>query len=276
VSGADGGPWLFFGGPYGNLQALTRLRALAAEHEVPPARAVCTGDAVAYCAQPEETVALLRDWGCRAIAGNVEQQLAAGSDDCGCNFAPGTTCDVLSRDWYAYCRARLSPASLAWMAALPPRLALEVGGRRVVVVHGAFSDVSAYVFRSTPWARKAAELAAAGADVVVAGHCGLPFAHAEGGRLWINAGVIGMPANEGRPRVWCLLATPEPGGALRWEHRPFGYDHAAAAALMERAGLPAQYSRTLRTGLWDNCDILPPEETAARGRPLVLPPLVLG
>lgn len=269
------GPTLFFGGPYGNLQALLRLRQIAEELRLPPERVVCTGDVVAYCAQPEETVNAIRAWGIPVLAGNVEQQLAAGRDDCGCNFAPDTTCDVLSRRWYAYCRAALSPESLAWMAALPVGLRFEAGGRRIGVVHGAYSAVAAYVFRSTPWSWKRRELELAGCEVIVAGHCGVPFLHAEGGRLWANAGVIGIPANEGIPRVWYLLLVPLPGGGLRASLHPYAFDHARAAALMESAGLPRQYADTLRTGLWDNCDILPVAETCARGHPLDFPPVEL-
>ena len=44
--------WLAFGGPYSNLQALDALLAEAARLGIPPARMVCTGDVVAYAADP--------------------------------------------------------------------------------------------------------------------------------------------------------------------------------------------------------------------------------
>jgi hypothetical protein len=34
---------------------------------------------------------------------------------------------------------------------------------------------------------------------------------------------------------------------------------------MAQNGLPKAYSGTLLSGIWDNCDILPEEETAMQG-----------
>ena len=80
---------------------------------------ICTGDVVAYCAEPEETVAAISAWGCLAIQGNCEQQLAAGADNCACNFEEGSACDLLAKGWYPFASARVSEASRAWMGALP-------------------------------------------------------------------------------------------------------------------------------------------------------------
>lgn len=85
-------PVLVFGGPYSNLRALLALRARAAALGVSPTSVICTGDVVAYCAEPEETIAAIRDSGCHVVAGNCEQQLALGASHCGCGFAQGSTC----------------------------------------------------------------------------------------------------------------------------------------------------------------------------------------
>ncbi|HKL26714.1 MAG TPA: metallophosphoesterase family protein, partial [Desulfuromonadales bacterium] len=61
--GCLNGPVLIFGGPYSNLAATQAMRAKAEELEIPPERTICTGDVVAYCAEPRETVDLIRDWG---------------------------------------------------------------------------------------------------------------------------------------------------------------------------------------------------------------------
>ena len=73
------------------------LHARAAALGVSASRVICTGDVVAYCSEPEETVAAIRQWGCHVIAGNCEQQLALGADDCVCGFAKDSTCDALSK-----------------------------------------------------------------------------------------------------------------------------------------------------------------------------------
>ena len=50
-------PILVFGGPYSNLRATQAMRARAEELGIPPSSTICTGDVVAYCAEPEETTA---------------------------------------------------------------------------------------------------------------------------------------------------------------------------------------------------------------------------
>jgi hypothetical protein len=99
---------------------------------------------------------------------------------------------------------------------------------------------------------------------VIGGHCGLPFTDHVGDRLWHNPGVIGMPANDGTPRVWFSLVTPTQAG-LGIEHRALVYDHEAAQAAMRRAGLPQCYHDALATGLWPSLDILPQRERSETG-----------
>jgi hypothetical protein len=82
-------PILVFGGPYSNLRALEALRERAGELGIPPSRSICTGDVVAYCVEPEETSTAVRAWGCHVVAGNCEEQLAAGAADCACGFDEG-------------------------------------------------------------------------------------------------------------------------------------------------------------------------------------------
>lgn len=266
VIGADG-PVLVFGGPYSNLQATEALLAEAARLGIPPARILCTGDVVAYGADPAATLDRVMESGCAAIAGNCEENLAGARPDCGCGFEEGTACDLLSRAWYPYAAARVSEAQRRWMAALPARLVLEIGGRRLAVIHGGAAETARFLFASASEEELAAEIAATGCDGVIAGHCGIPFARMAGGGLWLNAGAIGMPANDGTPRSWFALLRPQ-GQGLRAEIRPLSYDHAAAAAAMRAAGLPEGYAAALGSGLWPSCDVLPPAERARRGQPL--------
>ena len=268
------GPALVFGGPYSNLQATEAVLGEAARRGIPPRRVVCTGDIVAYCADAAATTELVMASGIHVLAGNCEIQLGADAEDCGCGFAEGTACDLLSVAWYRHARAEVTAAQRTWMAGLPRRLVLGLpDGRRLAVVHGGATDVSRFLFASAAAEMLAAEIAETGCDGVVAGHSGIPFLCRVGAALWCNAGAVGMPAHDGTPRVWCALL--EPGGAgLAVSLLPLGYDHEAAAVAMRRAGLPEGYARGLETGLWPSEDVLPPAERAARGRPLAPAALV--
>ena len=117
--GALNGPVLVFGGPYSNQQALQALLAEAARRQVPAASMICTGDVVAYCGAPVETIGAIRAAGCAVVAGNCEVQLAAGALDCGCGFEDGSACDLLSAGWFAFASAHVGAPDRDWMGGLP-------------------------------------------------------------------------------------------------------------------------------------------------------------
>ncbi|HAD98403.1 MAG TPA: diadenosine tetraphosphatase [Cryomorphaceae bacterium] len=258
------GKLLLFGGVYSNLQALEKLMKLAGEEGVEPSNIICTGDIVGYCAQPEETVNLFREWGVHAIAGNVEQNLREGGLDCGCEFKEGGRCESFAKNWYPYAQVNLSQGSVDWMETLPLNLSFHYHGKRVVVVHGSYYFISEYIFRSTPWSIKQKNFEDTKADIIVAGHCGLPFSDEQNDKLWLNPGVIGMPANDGTPRVWYAIMD-KVNGDIYFEHRSFTFNADYTHDLMMRKHLPDAYAETLLTGLWDNNEILPREETERQG-----------
>ena len=261
--GTLNGPLLVFGGSYSNLQSLEKMRSIASDLGIPPSNVIHTGDVVGYCAQPEEVVQAVREWGIHVIAGNVETQLAEGQTDCGCEFAEGSRCDIFSLQWFPFAQKRLSGASIAWMDALPDFIRFSYAGRQGLVVHGSWFKTAEYVFESSPWEVKARNFQDADVDLVLAGHCGLPFSEEGPDGVWLNPGVIGMPANDGTPLVWYMVLDDQ--GGLRWEHLSFEYDHDRAAGLMAAEPLPQAYAKTLVTGVWDNCEILPEVETEAQG-----------
>ncbi|MDH3473946.1 MAG: metallophosphoesterase [Rhodospirillales bacterium] len=275
------GPLLVFGGPYGNLQATEALLAEAARLGIPPKNMLCSGDLVAYCGDPKATVALIRAAGIPVVMGNCEEQLGSGAEDCGCGYAEGSSCDLMAAQWYRYASEQLDAETKTWMARLPRRILLTLDGPgngpgsklRLAAIHGGLDLINRFVFPATPAAEKAEQLALAGGDGVIGGHSGLPFSEIVSNHLWHNAGVIGLPANDGTPRVWYALLRPGPQG-LEIEHRPLAYDHAAAAAAIRAADLPAAYAETLESGLWPADDVMPEADRKRRGRAIAPAKLV--
>lgn len=265
--GSKSGKLLLFGGVYGNLQALKKLKYIAEAEDIAAENCICTGDIVGYCAQPEETVQLFREWGALSISGNVEQQLAEGSDDCGCDFKSGGRCDTFSRTWFPFTQNQLSEASLKWIAELPNHITLDIAGKRAVVVHGSYEYVSDFIFESTSVEEKQKSFTSSESEIIIAGHCGLPFHQKIEEKLWLNPGVIGMPANDGTPRVWYMILETK-GKELKYTHRSFEYGYNTTKQLMLVNFLPEEYAETLSTGLWDNMEILPELEKMAQGIPI--------
>ena len=258
------GPLMVFGGPYSNLEATRAVLDEATRLSISADRIICTGDVVAYGADAAATVDLVRDRVGHVVMGNCEQSLAAGSDDCGCGFPTGSSCERLAAAWFAHASRELDTDARAWMAGLPQRINLEIGGYRLAVMHGGVDIINRFIFASTATAIKSEEIRKTGANGIMAGHCGLPFTQAINGQLWHNAGAIGMPANDGTPRVWFSHLSIEANGAVI-EHCPLDYDYVTAASKIRRARLPEEYAASLETGLWPTCDVLPLKEVHDRG-----------
>ena len=258
------GKILLFGGVYSNFQALEKLKSIAEFESIPPENCICTGDIVGYCAQPEETAQLFKHWGARSIAGNVEIQIREGAEDCGCDFKKGSRCDGFSQLWYPYAKKKLSRNSMDFMATLPDHIQFEYANKMIRVVHGSYFDTSEFIFKSTSWETKQPNFSAGKCDVIIAGHCGLPFSHQNNNLLWLNPGVIGMPANDGTPRVWYAILEEE-NEIFKFRHHNFNYNNKLASQLMQEEPLPEEYARTLITGIWDNTEILPTYESCLQG-----------
>lgn len=258
------GKTLLFGGVYSNLQALEALKQVAEVENISPENCICTGDIVGYCAQPEETVQLFKIWNPRSIAGNVEIQLSEGAEDCGCDFKKGSRCDGFSQQWYSYAQSLLSQDSLAFLKQLPDHLTFNYAGKKVMVVHGSYFNTSEFIFKSTPWETKAINFNVDQSEVIIAGHCGLPFNDLQNNKLWLNPGVIGMPANDGNQTVWYAILD-DSTGKLEYKHHTLNYNYRLTNTLMQNGLLPEEYARTIVTGIWDNTEILPAVESGLQG-----------
>jgi predicted phosphodiesterase len=271
-------PLLVFGGPYSNIQATQALRAEAVRRNIPLSNIICTGDVVAYAAAPEETTDLIRQWGIQVVAGNCEEQLAGGAQDCGCGFEEGSACDRLSRGWYPFALSQTSAVSRSWMGSLPTRHCFSYAGAQWCALHGGATVNNRFLFASDRGQLQAEfdiVRAETGCDIVLAGHAGLPFVAQLDGGWWINAGVIGMPANDGTPDGWFAIIDGYNSG-VRVALRRLAYDHVAAAAELRRAGHANGYARTMITGIWPSHDVLPSLEQAATGQPIAEEEQVLG
>ena len=198
----------------------------------------------------------MRRTGCPAIAGNCEEQLGAGAVDCGCGFDAGTTCSLLSVGWFGYASAHVGDAQRAWMRALPQRIVFRHLGRRYAVIHGGADAVNSFLWPDVPDAVLQAQIEllegqVGPVDTVLCGHSGLSFIRSLGDRLWINAGVIGLPENDGRSDTRYALLAPEPRICR------LSYDAASARAAMAAVGLTQGYEVALTDGIWPSQDILP-------------------
>ncbi len=265
-----------FGGVYGNRLALAAVLADAARRG---AEAVyCLGDLGGFGPEPEKVWPLLLAGGVRSIQGNYEQSLAAGREDCNCGYTDPRD-NHFAAISYAYTARHCSPAFKRWMGDLPARRRVLVGGRELLLVHGSPRRVNEFLFQSTsPDAFLEVLLDQHRCDALLCTHTGLHWhRRLPSGRDAVNVGVIGRPANDGRPEVWyalleareaaaadLLAPTEDLAGGIGVELVPVRYDHQAMAAEVRRARLPEEFAETLLSGWWTTClEVLPARERAA-------------
>jgi predicted phosphodiesterase len=250
------GDVLLFGGPYSNLQASQAMLYIAHKRGIAPENRICTGDVIAYCADALATLQLWRDE-CVMVAGNCEQQLGVGADDCGCGFEDGSACDVLSQGWYPFADRSVSNEDRLFMAAAPDVVVFTQSGKRYAVIHGGLSDVARFLWPVSGEAEFLQEInlardAVGHVDCIIAGHCGMAFETQVDDVDWVNVGVIGMPPHDGRSETRFGVLHD---GCIGIE--TLDYDFGAARLAMERVGLVQGYEKTLQTGYWPSEDILP-------------------
>jgi diadenosine tetraphosphatase ApaH/serine/threonine PP2A family protein phosphatase len=253
----------FLGGVYSNSRALEA--AIADARGWGAERLFALGDFGAFGPHPDRVFPLLLDAGVECIQGNYEESLSTGASDCHCGYTDPRD-NHFAQISYDYTAGKTSPEWKRWMATLPKTRRLEIGGRRLLLVHGSPRRINEFLWESTspvPFLEKLLE--EHGADVLVCTHTGLPWQRRlPSGKLVVNSGAIGRPANDGRTDVW--YARLEAGAETRVELSPVAYDFEAMAREMQEERLPAEFIETIRTGWWTCClEILPAKERS-RGR----------
>ncbi len=262
-----------FGGPYSNLAACQAMRRQTESLDIPANKVICTGDLVAYCADAAETIDFMRDWDIPVVMGNCENSLADESDDCGCGFDEGSACSLLSVTWYRYANALIRQDQRRWMADLPRTIDFHFSGFDFKVIHAGVNSINQFVFASDSIIDKRRQIESAGTDVIIGGHSGIPFGQKIDQFCWLNAGVIGMPANNGSCDVWyMLLEAVEQGFKASWHE--LAYDYRQSQASTVNAGMVG-YAQALADGLWPSIDVLPEFERQQQGMPLDIKPLTV-
>lgn len=251
------------GGVYSNHIALEAAIADARRRGVDAL--FCLGDLGAFGPNPDKVFPLLVDNDVRVMRGNYDDSIGRGLDDCQCGYTDPRD-NAFAKISYDYTFQNTSERWRRWMARLPESIRIRLGDRRVLMSHGSPRRMNEFLWESTTSSHFLTRLFREHeADVVLTTHTGLHWKRElPEDRHFVNVGVIGRPANDGRTEVWYTLLDARRG--FRAEHVPLAYDHESLAREMEAEGLPDEFVRTIRYGWWTTClEILPAKERR-RGR----------
>jgi predicted phosphodiesterase len=254
---------VLFGGVYSNHLA---LRATLADIAARGADATwCLGDLGGFGPHPDRAAEMLRAANVPMLRGNYDESIGHDRADCDCGYTDPRD-NLFAQISYDYTAACTSAVHKAWMRDLSEQHRLEIGGRRVLLCHGSPRRVNEFLWESAcsdaflEWLCERHE-----ADVIACSHSGLHWQRAlPSGRMIVNVGAIGRPANDGRTEAW--YAALEIGREARVEFRPVAYDHESLAHEMEGEALPPEFVETIRTGWWTTCLENLPAKERQRGR----------
>lgn len=270
-----------FGGVYSNWLALEEVvedaRSRGAEE------LYCLGDLGAFGPNPDKVFPRLREAGVKAIRGNYDDSISRGLDDCQCGYTDPRD-NHFARLSYRYTFRNTSPRWREWMGTLPEHRRVRMNGTEVLMCHGSPRRMNEFLWESatsTQFLEWLADEHRAG--VILATHTGIHWKRRlSDGRLFVNVGCIGRPANDGRTEVWYALLDVASGDGDRGEGAaddgaagegeveasfvPVAYDHRRLAEEMRAESLPEEFVETILTGWWTTClEVLPAKERG-RGR----------
>lgn len=241
-------------------------------------RLFCLGDLGAFGPNPDKVFPLLIDNAVETLQGNYDNSIGNNLPDCQCGYTDPAD-NYYARLSYQYTYNKTSPRWRPWLAALPREIRFTLSSPpsdssliahpssfRTLCCHGSPRKMNEFLWESTTPTHLLEKLADdCRADVIVATHTGLPWTRRlSNGRLFVNCGVLGRPANDGTTKVgYTILDAANPDLAT---YVPLHYDHEALAAEMRAESLPEPFVQTVLTGWWTTClEILPVKERA-RGK----------
>lgn len=248
---------------HANLPALEAFFQSVAEQK--PDAIYCLGDLVGYNIWPNEVINEIRKRGIPTIAGNYDQGIGLGVNECGCAYKTDEE-KAMGNISIAYTNSIVHDDERKYLKTLPSHIRIEFQLNNkpfnLLLVHGSPRKINEYLFEDRPEESMVRIMDQANADILCFGHThkpfhrilsvntpeGISYKHA------INIGSVGKP-KDGDPRgAYVLLSFDAESTllnkeAVKVEFIRFEYDVERAAKAIEECILPNNYARMLRQGV---------------------------
>lgn len=251
------------GGPYNNFEAVETFLKETADFEY----RFCLGDMGGFGPYPDRTIELLKNSNIQCIQGNYDYSVGNSEPECGCGYL-----DPVDRHFaqvsFDYTFKMTSEKHKPWLKSLPPQIELSWNENKILLCHGSPDETNEFVWESETSNKKIADwLGKYGVDGICATHSGLPWIRSVSDNgFWMNVGVLGRPAHEGKPHVYyATIALQEEN--LNPQLHKMNYNFKKVITEMRAEKLPEEFCRSLEEGIWTTCfNIMPPKERDPRSR----------
>ena len=199
------------------------------------------GDMLGFGAYPDEVVGLLRKKGSLGIAGNFDIKIM--------KFPKKASLWQHEKDPDKFVMLKFSYESLSssnrkYVKGLPLKKELEIGGRKILLVHASPESDREHLGPDTPEERLIEIASKTGSNIILCGHSHRPFVRKAGNTVFINPGTIGLP-DDGDPRASFAILEISSKKDVKVHHYRVDYDVRAAAGAVIANGLPEIFSKML-------------------------------
>ncbi len=257
----------FFGGVYNNYLALQAAIEDARRRDTQGM--YCLGDLGAFGPYPDRVCEMIREHEIDCVQGNYDHSIGNDLQDCQCGYTDPRD-NYFAQISYEYTYENTNDDHKRWMRKLDKEIRFERYGARFLLCHGSPRKTNEFLWESTTSTHFLNKLAEDfQADLILGTHTGVHW-HRElqGGRRFVNVGVLGRPENDGRSNVWYAIVDVKEaiGGAaatplFQVEFVPVQYDYQRLAGEMRAEKLPEEFVQTTLTGWWTTClEVLPAKE----------------
>lgn len=224
----------------------------------------CLGDLVGYAPWPNEVIREIRKRRIPTIAGNYDEGIGLGVNECGCAYKTDKE-KSMGEISISYTNEIVKADERAYLRTLPRHIRLEFEAQpeklQLLMVHGSPRKINEYLLEDRQEKSMLRIMEEANADLMFFGHTHKPyhrkFAYQADGQTFfrhaINTGSVGKP-KDGDPRAAYIMlhidhkANRMDPSSFEVEFIRVEYDVEKAAKAVEESPLPNEYADMLRKG----------------------------
>lgn len=205
---------------------------------------ICAGDLVGYAPFPNEVIDLMKSKHIPCVMGNYDDGVGNQRLVCGCDYKDEYA-QRLGEQSIVWSKENTSEENKGYLRNLPYEIRLEIGNKKLLVVHGSSKRLNEYLHKDISDDYLEALLNEEEVDVLICGHTHVPY-HKElkSGHI-INVGSVGKPKHGNPSAVYALVEVNE---KINVEFIEVTYDVELTALAIENSALPNEFANILRSG----------------------------
>jgi putative phosphoesterase len=204
----------------------------------------CLGDLVGYGPCPNTVIEILRNKKIPTVMGNYDEGIGYEKGECGCAYTSQEEIEngQKSIDWTT---KATSDRNKEYLRSLLDKIYFEVGGYKVLLVHGSPRKINEYLFEDRRENSLRRIIDPLDIDVMICGHTHKPYHRIIDGVHIINNGSVGKPKDGDIRACYTVVEFKE---SIKVDFRRVDFPVENVASMILDVGLPGQFADDLRTG----------------------------